>query len=167
MFIIILYFIISIIKSNGKAPDTKSYENVFINIMITELLYMVFTSYYTFGSFSFINLGCFLIFQDLYYYSIHRLAHCYGTHMHHDAQFHPFNAWYENWLFHIILNLGSIGISFFLFPNSYITFMAIVIVQTYTSINGHTDNSKHNKHHLNPSKRFGSIYLFDYLLDSY
>ena len=165
------YLYVSVKKSDSSfAPSFSESLQVYINLLITELLYYLADScIYTYINFSFINLIMVFIAQDIYFYFMHYLLHnhLYLFHIKHHTKYGPFYAWYSTIPDHIFLNLFSLGVPFYLFNNSSLVFVLLVILQIYTSINGHTDNSPHSIHHKNVKKRLGSIYLVDRLLGTY
>ena len=166
-----LYLYVSVKKSDSSfTPSFSELWQVCINLLITELLYYVADSYiYTYINFSFTNLIMFFISQDIYFYFMHYLFHnhLYIFHIKHHTEYGPFYAWHATIPDHIFLNLFSFGIPFYLFNNSSLVFVLLVILQIYTSINGHTKKSPHSIHHKNVKKRLGSIYLVDRLLGTY
>jgi hypothetical protein len=172
LYISFLYIYISVrLQLNNYTVKNKEVRVVSRNILATELLWYVGHSYILtyLPSFSLLNLILFFIAQDIYFYSVHYLLHkyFYSIHATHHSIYGPFYAWYSTAIEHILLNLGSIAVPFILFPNSSLTFICIITLQMYTSINGHTDNSPHSKHHADTRKRLGSIYLVDRFMDSY
>lgn len=172
LYISLLYIYISVhLQSNNYAVKNKEVRIVAKNIIATELLWYLGYSYILtyLPSFSLLNLILFFITQDIYFYSVHYLLHKYFYRIHamHHSIYGPFYAWYSTVTEHVLLNLGSIAVPFILFPNSSLTLIFIITLQMYTSINGHTENSPHSKHHADPKKRLGSIYLVDRFLDSY
>ncbi len=172
LLISVLYVYLSVRLSNVEFMATDNdIVKVFRNLLITEILFWLGDEYvlrYS-DSFSVFNFIIFFVAQDIYFYFIHYLFHrlFYKYHADHHSLYAPFYAWYGSIYEHVLLNLLSIAIPFILFPNTQLVFVIIIVMQTYTSVNGHTDNSRHNKHHLDPKKRLGSIYLVDRLLGTY
>lgn len=170
------YFYLSVKKlpNNSRGPNTLEFINVLRNVLITEILFLV-TDWYIFPSifiesFSLLNIIGFFIIQDIYFYSIHKLLHILlfnSVHSLHHKHYAPYNAWYASLPDHLLLNVGSLGVPFYLFPNTRWLFMIIVFLEIYTSINGHTMNSPHHKHHLDYTKRLGSLYIIDRLMGSF
>jgi hypothetical protein len=165
------YLYVSVKKSDKTfLPSNLEIVEVFINLLITELLYYVSnTHFYTYINFSIFNLIMFFIAQDIYFYSIHYIMHnyLYLLHHKHHMKYGSFYAWYATIPDHVFLNLFSFGIPFYIFNNSRTVFVLLIILQIYTSVNGHTKNSPHSIHHKYVNKRLGSIYLVDRLLGSF
>lgn len=176
MFITVIYLYLSGKKSvhnNNiiyEEPSLDQLIRILINILITEIL-AIYAFWYSnlFSEFSSINLTMFFLTQDIYFYSIHRLLHAYAYRVHavHHEIFGPLFAWNTTLLDHILLNVMSVAVPFYFFPNTKMVLLLIITLEIYTSVNGHTYNSPHHTHHKNLRKRFGSIYLVDRLLGSY
>jgi len=174
--ITILYFYTAVKKLNNTRGPT--YEELYIivrNLLVTEILFW-YTDWYAFSdiftnAFSIINLVMFFISQDIYFYGIHKILHFkyifQTVHYIHHGHYATYNAWYAHILDHILLNLLSIGVPFAVFPNTRWVFMLIAFLEVYTSVNGHSKNSKHYNHHINHKHRLGSIYIIDRLMGSY
>ncbi len=147
-------------------------NNVTINVLISELLYFIGWLYdpFEYTGLSVKNLLMFFVTQDIYFYLVHKyIFHgplWYLHHQHHNY-INSYLAWYCSPIEQLLLNLGSVAFSFWLFPNAEWVLVAIICLQTYTSVNGHTPNSPHSVHHRFPNKRFGSIYLVDRLMKSF
>jgi sterol desaturase/sphingolipid hydroxylase (fatty acid hydroxylase superfamily) len=154
----------------GDEPKQDALDNVMYNLVLTEILY--FVGYFwiiPFQNFSLFNLFAFWIVQDIYFYLVHLLFHRYlfQYHKQHHSSYGPFLSWYCHWSEHLFLNLGSVGIPFIMFPNPSWLFLLTICIEVYTSVNGHTIGSPHHKHHLDTTKRLGSIYIIDKLLGNY
>lgn len=160
------------------SPPDDVLNNIIINLGITELIYLLGWIYDPFTctsstnvcSLSFTRLVLFYIAQDIYFYIVHKyIFHKFLTRFHavHHKFIVAYAAWYGHPLEHVLLNLGSIIIPFWMFPNPAWMLFVIIIQQIYTSVNGHTPNSPHSVHHNYSTKRFGSIYLVDRLFGSY
>lgn len=159
-------------------PPNDVLNNIIINLGITELIYLFVwlydpitcTSSSDMCSLSFTRLIMFYVMQDIYFYCVHKyIFHKFLARFHtvHHKFIVAYAAWYGHPLEHTLLNLGSIIIPFWIFPNPDWVLFIIIIQQIYTSVNGHTPNSPHSVHHNNLTKRFGSIYLVDRLLDTF
>lgn len=160
------------------SPPGDVLNNIVINLAITELIYLFGWLYDPLTcdyppcncSLSFNRLILFYITQDIYFYCVHKYVfHKFLTRFHavHHKFIIAYAAWYGHPLEHILLNLGSIIIPFWIFPNPAWVLFIIIIQHIYTSVNGHTPNSPHSVHHNYPTKRFVSIYLVDRLLDTF
>jgi len=170
--IFIWYIYISHIKTNeGSILTNDAIINVIKNLIITDNIYLFVSCYYEFSEFSLLNIILMLIAQDIYFYTMHKVFHnkyMYNSfhHIHHQS-LQPFYAWRAHIVEHIVVNIGSIAIPFFLFPNNSYVLTLIVLVQVYTSVNGHTGLTDHAKHHIDHNKCLGSIYIMDRLLFTY
>jgi sterol desaturase/sphingolipid hydroxylase (fatty acid hydroxylase superfamily) len=158
------------------SPPSNVLNSVVVNLAITEVIYLFGWFYDPLTcdspscSLSFSRIILFYVMQDIYFYFIHRyIFHKWLTDFHavHHQFIIAYAAWYGHPLEHILLNIGSIIIPFWIFPNPAWVLFIIIIQQIYTSVNGHTPNSPHSVHHNCPTKRFGSIYLVDRLLDTF
>lgn len=154
------------------APATQVVENIIVNLTITEIIFMLGWLFEVLGSntFSIMNLALFYIMQDIYFYCVHRfLFHgpLWRLHHIHHLFIDSHAAWYGHFLEHILLNLGSIVVPFYLFPNTSLVMFLVILQQIYTSVNGHTKSSPHSIHHSNRNRRFGSIYLLDRLTGTF
>jgi sterol desaturase/sphingolipid hydroxylase (fatty acid hydroxylase superfamily) len=174
MYIPLLISIEYILVSNHKQViplNIKQIQIVFRNLLISELLYLISIYTVDLSQWRWINFPIILFVQDLYFYFIHMLFHkvsfLYEYHKLHHSSFSPFLGWYSTIIEHIVLNLGSFAIPIFIFPIHSHLITLLIIMQVYTSVNGHASNSKHEKHHLDHRKRLGSIYLFDRLFGSF
>jgi len=147
-------------------------NKVMVNLLITELLYFIGWMYdpFTYTQLNIVYLVLFFVAQDIYFYSVHRfLFHgaLYNLHSIHHNYINSYLAWYCSTLEHILLNVGSVVVAFWLFPNAEWLFTLLICLQTYTAVNGHTPNSPHSVHHRFSNKRYGSIYLVDRLMKSF
>lgn len=179
MFLSFLYLYISIKKSYGRdiSKDVADYPiptwvqiiNVLENLIITDALFVSSFWLLPFGSLSFTNLLMMFIVQDIYFYTIHKLFHVFAYKLHklHHSIYGPFYAWHATVIEHITINLMSVGVPWYLFPNPSWLFVIICMMEIYTSVNGHTYGSPHNIHHVYQNKRLGSIYLVDRVLGTY
>lgn len=164
------YLIVAFIKEKCNFVNELSPEvlaQIYSNLVLTELAYGL-SRFFNIHKDEFdpFNLIYFFIIQDIYFYFVHKYLHKYSMHYMHHTQFRPSCAWYADYREHLLLNVGSVGISYILFPNTNLVFHLIIYLQIYTSVNGHTRGSKHHKHHLNSNKRYGSIYLIDYIANT-
>jgi sterol desaturase/sphingolipid hydroxylase (fatty acid hydroxylase superfamily) len=169
--IILWYAILSVHKQvNWTDFYFKELSIIFVNLLITEILNEIVCRWFIFPTYlSIINLILLFLFQDVYFYTVHYIMHkyFYSYHQLHHEYFGAVYAWMGHPLEHVILNIGSFGIPFLLFPNPYYVYLLLICQQIYTSINGHTDDSPHHRHHRNPTKRYGSIYIVDTLMDTF
>jgi len=151
-------------------PTMKQLYTVMINVLYTDLV-AVYAFWFSdlFAGFSIFNLIMFFLIQDVYFYSVHRLLHKYAYWIHkaHHEIYGPFFAWHASIPDHILVNIMSVAVSFWLFPNTKLVLLFIITLEVYTSVNGHTFNSPHYKHHQDVTKRLGSQYLIDRFLGSY
>jgi hypothetical protein len=165
------YIYFAAIKTTAdQIPKRHEFENVLQNLVITEMIYLLGRFWLlSFYEFSLLNFLAFSLVQDIYFYLVHYILHkyLYFIHKQHHSVYGPMHAWHCYWVEHIILNIGSVGIPFMLFPNPSWFLLLITIAEIYTSVNGHTNGSPHHKHHLDITKRLGSIYLIDRLMKSY
>jgi len=142
---------------------------VLINCLISDLTLIFYTKQNT-NKLSVFNLLVFYILQDLYFYTVHRfLFHgiLWKFHAkHHKIKINPADAWNATLVEHICLNLGSVVVPWLLFPNCNTVLYLLVMQQVYTSVNGHKEKSPHSVHHRY-KKRYGSIYLFDRIFNTY
>lgn len=159
---------------DDQPPQGNVLDNIVMNLAITEIVYFLGWLYDPITcsdcSVSFIRLLMFYITQDIYFYFIHRYVfHKWFPRFHaiHHKFIVAYAAWYGHPLEHLLLNLGSIIVPFWIFSNPPWVLFLIIIQQIYTSVNGRTPNSPHSVHHNYPTKRFGSIYLVDRLLDTF
>lgn len=152
-------------------PLPSELRLVALNVLLTELLYYYGDAFMPYAeSFSLFRLFGFFILQDLHFYTAHYLFHKYGYGYHaahHTGQYLPCNAWYTSVLDHFVTSVGSVAVPFCICNNPAWVLIIIIAVQIYTSVNGHTNNSKHSVHHATPWKRYGSIYCIDWLMDTY
>lgn len=168
--ITIWYLYVSVKKSDNIQPTNLELVQIIINLLITEVLYYIADKYiFVYTNFSIVNIVLFLLAQDIYFYFIHYLLHkyLYSIHSKHHTKYGALYAWYATIPDHIFLNLFSVGVPFYIFCNSSYIFVLLIILQIYTSVNGHTKNSPHSTHHKYILKRLGSIYLMDRLLNTY
>lgn len=151
-------------------PTMMQIYRIIVNLLGTDAL-AAYTFWVSdiFTSFSFCNLVMFFVVQDFYFYAVHKLLHkfAYRIHKTHHETFGPILAWNASLIDHFLLNVGSLAIPFLLFPNTRFILLLLITLEIYTSVNGHTYNSYHHLHHNNPTKRLGSIYIFDRLFGSY
>jgi hypothetical protein len=165
------YLYLSVKKTdNDYVPNDLELLQVSVNLFITEILYyLVDACVYTYTDFNIFNLVMFFITQDIYFYTVHYLMHnyLYIFHNKHHTKYGPFYAWHTTSIDHVFLNLLSFGIPFYLFSNSSSVFIFLILLELYTSINGHTKKSKHSIHHKYTSRRLGSIYIIDKMLGTY
>lgn len=171
--ILVWYLIVAFIKEKRNFVNELSPEilaQIYSNLALTEVAYGLSRFFNIHKEevdiFNLVNLIAFFIFQDIYFYTVHMYLHNYSIHYMHHTQFRPSCAWYADYREHLLLNVGSVGVSYILFPNNIVIFHLIIYLQIYTSVNGHTRGSKHHKHHLNPNKRYGSIYFIDYITNT-
>lgn len=171
MFIFLAYWYFAV-KYTADTPNNDIFTTVMTNVVLTEALFWSGLQYLDFSeSFSLMRLLGFFLAQDLYFYASHRLFHSvpflYVFHKVHHREYSPVCAWYSHPADHILINVMSVGVSFWLFPNPYWTLVLICIAQCRSSVTGHREGTPHKLHHLNVQKRLGSVYLFDRLLGSY
>jgi len=156
---------------NGDVPPMSVINKVFYNLILTEVFFFLAWLYdFPVGVFSFTNLVIFYIVQDIYFYLVHKFIFhgpLYFMHKRHHERLDAYAAWYASTIEHILLNIGSIAVPFWLFPNATLVFLVIILQQIYTSVDGHTLNSPHSVHHKDITRRFGSIYLLDRLFGSF
>jgi sterol desaturase/sphingolipid hydroxylase (fatty acid hydroxylase superfamily) len=171
--LISLFYIYRSYKQMYEPPKIHVILNLIQNLFITETLYLLshIFGWMPYTYFSFTNLVMFFVMQDLYFYTVHKyLFHnprFYSFHKKHHGELQPYAAWYAHFAEHVFLNIGSIYVSWCLFPNHSLLFPIVILQQIYTSVNGHSYNSPHSIHHRDLSKRYGSIYLFDRLFGSF
>ncbi len=173
-FIITISYMYWAVKHTGTSyhnPTDQEFACVLVNTIISDLIY----SYAYFfcdifaDSFSFWRFIGFILAQDVYFYTVHKLFHKYAIDWHskHHKYFSPFNAWHEHPVSHILINLGSVAVPFWLFNNPSWVLFCIVCAQTFSSVTGHRIDTPHYVHHLDSNKRLGSIYLVDRFFRSY
>lgn len=153
-------------------PEGELLFRVLINVLIAELLFWSGTSVMTFpDEFSGWNLVYFLLAQDVWMYTIHRMFHkipyLYQFHRLHHSEYAPVYAWLAHPIDHIFINLASVGIPFMLFSNPYWTMVLLCMAQCRSSVTGHDNGTPHHMHHRDHTKQLGSIYLLDRILGSY
>lgn len=147
------------------------------NLLITELVYCLA---YFFDCIPTVRcstvrelIGRLLVFyllQDAYFYIVHKfIMHGPFRNLHnaHHSTLEPLSAWHCHWLEHLFLHIGSFVLPWFIVPNQEFVFYTLIAQQIYTSVNGHTSDSPHSVHHRDPTRRFGSIYMFDRLFGSF
>lgn len=176
-FITALYVYLSVKKSKLQTQDSPPSDvvltNIMVNLAITEVISMFGWMYDLITcdcNFSFTHLVLFYVVQDIYFYCVHRYVFhlwMYKFHALHHKFIVAYAAWYGHPLEHIFLNIGSVIVPFWIFPNPPWVLFMIMIQQIYTSVSGHTPNSPHSVHHKYPTKRFGSAYLIDRLTDTF
>ncbi len=174
-FIFSMYTYIAVKKSDladNESPPMYVINNVFTNLMLTEFVFLLGWLYdpLTVESLSFVRLILFYLAQDVYFYCVHKFIFhgpLWYLHRTHHAYITSHAAWYQHHIEHIVLNIGSVVVPFWLFSNPPWVFFMIICQQIYTSVNGHTKTSPHSIHHNNMSRRFGSIYLIDRIMDSF
>jgi len=151
--------------------DKHSAINIFINILIAECLYASTTIVKPYTNFNIKNIILFLILQDIWFYTFHKLFHSipilYRIHKLHHSKFGPFFTWYIDWREHVLINIGSFTIPWLLFPNNPIVLVSLIIIQIYSAVDGHKEKSQHEIHHLFNNRRYGSIYLLDRIFGTY
>ena len=170
MFVTIWYLYLSNqLTKSTKQIDLEGTVLVIKNVVIADLLFLAMLTLYNFGEFNLLNIIWLLLAQEVWFYTTHRIAHKYFYEHHkiHHGILHPLYAWKACHAEHLIVNLGSFGVPFLMFPNNIYVFCGLVALQIYTSINGHTGNTEHALHHYDMTKRFGSIYILDRLFGSY
>ena len=171
------YLLCSYICHNNTYPciNNKSFINVVINLLMIELVYGCSVLFYTFPInsiyYNYINFLLILICQDIYFYTTHRLFHCYiykKIHKLHHSKFGPFYGLYTHHLEHFIINIMSVAIPFMLFPTDLFTLQILIILQMYSVVVSHTYGSRHEIHHAFPKRRYGNfMYIPDNLLSTY
>jgi len=152
--------------------DVKHIPVVLKNLVGTEVLYLIASLTLTLpDTWNPFNLLPIIVLQDVWFYSVHQLFHkvptLYQYHKLHHSMYGAFYAWYSTLLEHIIINIASVAVPFWFFRVNSYYLLGLIVLQIYTSIDGHTNGSPHNKHHLNIRKRLGSIYLLDRLFGSF
>ena len=176
-FVITIVYFYTAVKSADLPDDSPILtddiiHNVTINVLLTELLYFIGWWFDPFDvtPLSAKNLVLFFITQDVYFYLVHKFVFhglLYNLHHQHHNYITSYLAWYCSPIEHLALNVGSVVVAYWLFPNARWVFVVLICLQTYTSVNGHNPNSPHSVHHRFHNKRFGSIYLLDRLMDSF
>lgn len=171
MYIFLAYWYFAL-RHTEQIPKPDVLLTVLVNVLFTEALFWTGLQYLDFNkSFSIWRLLGFLLAQDLYFYASHRLFHSvpflYVFHKVHHQEYSPVCAWHSHLVDHMLINVASVAVSFWLFPNPYWTLVLICIAQCRSSVTGHRDGTPHQLHHLNVQKRLGSVYLFDRLIGSY
>lgn len=172
-----LYIYIAVKKTQlqpgDQLPPDNVLKNVTINLMMTEIIFLLgwlFDPVTCDCSVSFVKVFLFYIAQDAYYYCVHKYIFHKFLHQWHSIHHEyilSFATWYCHPLEHIFLNLGSIIIPFWIFNNPPWILAIIIIQQVYTSIAGYNRKSHNGIHNEYLTKRFGSIYLLDYLNDTF
>ncbi len=175
--ITLVYAYLAVKKTDYQDNAEPAYtllQNVACNLLITELVFLLGWMFDLLVchdcGFSLLRLIMFYILQDIYFYSVHRfLFHgpLWNWHSYHHAYITSVAAWYGHPIEHLVLNLGSIIVPYWVFSNPSWVLFVIILQQIYTSVNGHTKTSPHSIHHLRNNMRFGSIYLIDRLMGSF
>lgn len=173
------YFLVSGWKQKVKVEPVDIFL-VVCNVVLTELAFEASKFLTLPESFNGWHLFSFFVLQDVYFYLVHYSLHHYnvGFHSIHHKRYGAFYAWYCHPFEQLLLNVGSVAIPFILVPNCRVVLLLIVVLQVYTSVNGHNcisvvgSNKQialelHGGHHLDSKKRFGSIYLMDRIFSTY
>ena len=151
-------------------PEKKVVNVVLVNIGLAELVFLLswWFDVFTMGTFGFGQLVLFYIVQDVYFYIVHKFIFhklLYSVHSRSHDYFKPYAAWYCHPIEHLVLNIGSIAASFWLFPTSPLVLWFIMVQQIYMSMTKHRPNSLYYMHHINGNCRFGSFYLTDEIVE--
>jgi sterol desaturase/sphingolipid hydroxylase (fatty acid hydroxylase superfamily) len=159
-------------KKQIEPIDIDAASLVFYNLFQIELIYFLTWLFYIFpDEYNFINFGLIIILQDVWFFTTHKLAHVvkpiYAIHSIHHKYFGAFYAFHAHKLDHLIINIGSIAVPFFIFPINSNLLNVMMLIQIYIGVNTHTINAPHHIHHLNVTKRLGTFYIMDKLFGSY
>lgn len=171
MFISLSYLYFGI-RHTKETPDKNLIAWVLVNILIAELFFWLGYLYLPFTeSFSLLNLIALFITQDIWFFITHTMFHAvpslYKYHKIHHSGYLPIYAWLAHPVDHIVIHLGSIGVPFIVFPNPFWVLLSVCIIQCWSSVTGHAENSPHHIHHKDVTRRLGSIYLLDRWFGSY
>lgn len=171
MFILIPYLYFAL-KHTKIEPDTSLLVRVLVNIVIAELAFWIGAGHIPVTeSFSVWRLLGFFILQDLWFYSTHVLFHhipyLYQFHKIHHSAYAPVYAWLAHPVDHIIIHLGSVAVPFMVCNNPDWVLIMLCVLESWSSVTGHADGTPHHTHHIDMTKRYGSIYLFDRMFGSY
>jgi len=160
-----------------RTPYASEYGILAMNLAITEIfLYFLAQTSLVHGSFSVLFFIGFVLVQDVYFYVLHYMMHIFLYHIHkiHHSYYAPFTAWMSHPLEHLFLNLGSLFVALYVFPQPYIICTILSLTQPYTSVNGHTAGDEttpspvHEIHHTTSMRRFGTgFYLTDRIVGTF
>lgn len=173
-FLSIISYVLCALFFNNNQPLALPLNLVFQNIICTEVVYFsmmywledVVISWYV-VLFRFVMIE---LFQETYVYFSHRFFHRYLYHWHksHHQTYGTWYAWHNHIVDHLCITLTSVVLPIILFPIPKYLLNLYVVYGICSSVNGHTGNSNHSIHHMNPAKRFGDgFHIWDKILDSY
>lgn len=127
-------------------PDNRVMRLVLLNIMLSELTVLIgWATFLTSEKFSMFNLIMWYITQDFYFYIVHRwVFHKYLSVFHNTVSIplSYYSAWRKHPVEHVVLNLGSIMVSFWLFPNSTLVMYLVMLQQIFTSVSNHRPDAQ-------------------------
>ena len=171
------YFINNIINN-----DHMQYDVIVIvvkNLLLTELIYALLYLYTTllcneqqFIFTEIFNVIIFIIIQDLWFYTWHRLFHVntylQSIHKIHHKLFTPFTAWHVRPLEHLIINIGSVIVPLLYVPIGQYTLFVIITLSIIGDTYSYScRNSSNFIHFIIPDKRFSTIGICDYICNTY
>lgn len=173
MFFVTIYTLCSIWAAEPRMifPSSTEIKRVYFNLILGDVIFyyalkvIPFTDVFSFG-----NLIKFIIAQDIYTYILHKFFHTNfkSIHqVHHDSKFGGFYALNMHWIEAVGLAYLSIGIPFYLFPNTSLTLVLIAIFNVMNSIKGHRFDSGHEIHHIYTWRRIGTTGLIDKIMGTH
>ena len=147
---------------------------VIFNLIISELLYLVAFQYYPFASdFYVMQIPAVFLIQDFLFFTLHKFFHVNKTafnlvHSIHHESYDSFYAFHAHPLEHILLNLGTLFVPLCFVRVNQEALNMFICMEIYTAVVGHSPHGQpHELHHIYLNRRFGSVYLMDYLFGTF